>query len=160
MFLALLINATASYWIRTDDLVNDARNTRVRDEEFGGPRQPILATNTPIVQDVPTGTTPYAYQRQYLDGPLYAGHRLLLLHLRTIRPGAGVQCRTNRPGRLAVHPAHPRHPGRAFAGRRSGRRHHPAEGAAGGLGRLGNQGAAVAIDYQTGAITSWCRPEL
>ena len=72
MFLALLINATASYWIHTDDLVNDARNTRVRDEEFGGPRGPILAANTPIVQSVPTGTTPYAYQRQYLDGPLYA----------------------------------------------------------------------------------------
>ena len=72
MFLALLVNATAGYWIRTDELTNDPRNTRVQDEQFGAPRGPILAANTPVASSVETGTRPYANQRQYLDGPLYA----------------------------------------------------------------------------------------
>lgn len=72
MFLALLANSTISYLVRTDALLNDTRNTRVRDEQFGGPRGPILAANTPVAENVETGTRPYTYQRQYLDGPLYA----------------------------------------------------------------------------------------
>lgn len=72
MFLALLINATVGYWVRADELNNNPRNTRVQDEQFGAPRGPILAANTPIADSVETGTRPYANQRQYLDGPLYA----------------------------------------------------------------------------------------
>jgi peptidoglycan glycosyltransferase len=72
MFLALLVNISVSYMVRTDDLLEDPRNTRVRDEQFGGLRGPILAANTPIVFNVETGTRPYAYQRSYVDGPLYA----------------------------------------------------------------------------------------
>ena len=72
MFLALLVNATAGYWIRTDELTNDPRNTRVQDEQFGAPRGPFRAANPPAASSVETGTRPYATQRQSLDGPLYA----------------------------------------------------------------------------------------
>lgn len=72
MFLALMLNVTISYYVRTDDLLNDPRNVRVRDEQFGGPRGPILAANTPVAESVETGSRPYEHQRQYLDGPLYA----------------------------------------------------------------------------------------
>lgn len=72
MFLALMANATAGYLVRTEELLNDDRNVRVRDEQFGGPRGTILAANTPIAENVETGTLPYAFQRNYLNGPLYA----------------------------------------------------------------------------------------
>lgn len=72
MFLALMANATIGYLVRTESLLNDDRNVRVRDEQFGGPRGTILAANTPIAENVETGTLPYAYQRSYLNGPLYA----------------------------------------------------------------------------------------
>lgn len=72
MFLALMANITIGYMTRTDELINDPRNSRVRDEQFGAERGPILVGNTPIVSNVATDTRPYAYQRTYLDGPLYA----------------------------------------------------------------------------------------
>ena len=58
MFLALMLNVTISYYVRTDDLLNDPRNVRVRDEQFGGPRGPILAANTPIAESTETGSRP------------------------------------------------------------------------------------------------------
>lgn len=72
MFLALMVNATAGYLIRSDGLNNDPRNTRVRDEQFGAERGPIMVGNTPIASNIATGTRPYAYQRTYLDGQVYA----------------------------------------------------------------------------------------
>ena len=54
MFLALLINATVSYLARSEFLLNYPSNNRVRDEQFGSPRGPILVGNTPVVQNVPT----------------------------------------------------------------------------------------------------------
>ena len=70
MFLALLVNATAGYWIRTDELTNDPRNTRVQDEQFGA--QLALA----VPRGVSAGTLYLAVQRDYtlklLEGRLRA----------------------------------------------------------------------------------------
>ncbi len=157
MFLALLVNATAGYWIRTDDLVNDPRNTRVRDEEFGGPRGPILAANTPIVQSVETGSTPYAYQREYLDGPLYApvtgyysyiyGRSGLEQQFNAELTGTADSQFTQRVVDTLA--------GRSPVGGQLLTTIQPKVQQA-AWDALGDQeGGAIAIDYETGAILAW-----
>ncbi|MCL1841414.1 MAG: penicillin-binding protein 2, partial [Propionibacteriaceae bacterium] len=71
MFLALLINITVAYFVRDPGLLDDPNNQRVLQAQFSQPRGAILVGNTPIVSTQPsTGT--FAYQRVYANGPLYA----------------------------------------------------------------------------------------
>nr|WP_076387905.1 penicillin-binding protein 2 [Vaginimicrobium propionicum] len=72
MFFALLANVTASYVVRTDSLIQDPKNTRVRDAQFGAHRGDILAGNTPIAGNEYLGVRPFLNQRTYANGPLYA----------------------------------------------------------------------------------------
>ncbi|MDO5533381.1 MAG: penicillin-binding transpeptidase domain-containing protein [Propionibacteriaceae bacterium] len=72
MFLALMLNATYSYVVRTPSLNSDPANRRVRDAEFGTDRGDILVGNTPIVTSSPVDDR-YGFQRSYDQGPLYAG---------------------------------------------------------------------------------------
>lgn len=157
MFIALLVNVTVSYWVRTDDLVNDPRNTRVRDEQFGGPRGPILAANTPIVQNVETGSRPYAYQRQYLDGPLYApvtgyysyiyGRSGLEQHYNAELIGQADSQFTQRVLDTLA--------GRTPQGGQVQTTIQPRAQQAAWDALAGREGAVVAIDYTTGAILAW-----
>ncbi len=157
MFLALLINATLGYALRQDSLVNDPRNNRVRDAEFGGPRGAIMAANTPIVSNVETGTRPYPYQRQYLDGPLYApltgfysytfGRSGLEQQFNAELTGQADSQFTQRildmlAGRVAQ--------GGLLQTTIQPRAQQAAWDALGG-----REGAVVAIDYSTGAILTW-----
>lgn len=157
MFLALLVNVTAGYWIRSDELNEDARNTRVRDEQFGGPRGPILAANTPIVQSVETGTLPYAYQREYLDGPLYAPFTGYYSY---IYGRSGLEARFNAElagtadsqfmQRILDTLAGSTPSGAQLLTTIQPKLQQAAWDALGG-----QEGGAIAIDYQTGAVLAW-----
>lgn len=157
MFLALLVNATAGYWVRTDDLVNDPRNTRVRDEQFGGPRGPILAANTPIVQSVETGTTPYAYQRQYVDGALYApitGYYSYIYGRTGLEQSYNAEL-TGQADSQFFDRALDTLAGRTPTGGQVQTTIQPAVQQAAWDALGGQEGGAVAIDYETGAILAW-----
>lgn len=157
MFLALMVNATFGYWTRTDSLTNDARNTRVRDEQFGGQRGPILAANTPMAANVETGSRPYAYQRQYLDGPLYApvtGYYSYIygrtgleqLYNAELIGQADSQFTQRIVDGLA---------GRTLQGGQLQTTIQPRAQQAAWDALAGREGAVVAIDYTTGAILAW-----
>ena len=157
MFLALLVNATAGYWIRTDELTNDPRNTRVQDEQFGAPRGPILAANTPVASSVETGTRPYANQRQYLDGPLYApvtGYYSYIYGRSGLEQEFNAEL-TGQADSQFTQRILDTLAGRSPAGGQVLTTIQPKVQQA-AWDALGNQeGAAVAIDYQTGAILAW-----
>jgi len=71
MVLALLVNITASYLLRTDSLDNNPQNRRVREAQFAQPRGAILVGNTPVVQTT-SSDGQFAYLRTYTAGPMYA----------------------------------------------------------------------------------------
>ncbi|GAA2180814.1 penicillin-binding transpeptidase domain-containing protein [Brooklawnia cerclae] len=157
MFLALLINVTAAYVVRTDDLVNDPRNTRVRDEQFGGQRGPILAANTPIAENVETGTRPYEYARTYLNGPLYApitgyysynyGRSGLEDQYNAELTGQADSQFTSRVVDILS--------GRTSGGGQVQTTIQPRMQQAAWDALAGREGAVVAIDYTTGAVLAW-----
>ncbi len=157
MFLALLVNATLGYALRTESLVNDPRNTRVRDEQFGGQRGPILAANTPIAQNVATGTRPYAYQREYLDGPLYAP---VTGYYSYIYGRTGLEQQYNAELTGQADSQFTQRILDALAGRnpeggqvQTTIQPRAQQAAWDALG--GREGAVAAIDYTTGAILAW-----
>ncbi len=69
MFLALMVNLSFSYAVRSPSLTSDPQNRRVRDAEFGAERGDILVGNTPIAKSVPAKNR---FQRTYPSGSLYA----------------------------------------------------------------------------------------
>lgn len=157
MFLALLINVTVSYLARSEFLLNYPSNNRVRDEQFGSPRGPILVGNTPVVQNVPTNTHPYAYQREYLNGPLYAP---VTGYYSYIYGRTGLEQLYNAElvgqsdaqfaGRILDILA-----GHQVAGGQVQTTIQPHAQQAAWDALAGREGAAVAIDYTTGAVLAW-----
>lgn len=157
MFLALLVNVTASYLVRTDELTNHPRNTRVQDEQFGGPRGPIFAGNTPIVQNVPTDARPYQYIRTYVDGALYApitGYYSYIygrtgleqLYNAELVGQSDAQFTQRILDTLA---------GRPVEGGQVQTTIQPRAQQAAWDALGGREGAVVAIDYTTGAVLAW-----
>jgi len=71
LILALLVNLTASYLLRTNSLDNNPANRRVLQAQFAQDRGAILAGNTPIAQSTPA-TGDFPYLRTYSNGPMYA----------------------------------------------------------------------------------------
>lgn len=71
MFFALLVNLTYLPLGRSASLLNDPQNRRVRDAQFAQDRGAILVGNTPIASSEPSKGR-FAYQRVYANGPLYA----------------------------------------------------------------------------------------
>ncbi|WP_232547374.1 peptidoglycan D,D-transpeptidase FtsI family protein [Propioniciclava soli] len=71
MFVALMLNASFSYVVRTPSLTADANNRRVRDAAFGTDRGDILVGNTAVVSSEPIDDR-FGYQRTYAQGELYA----------------------------------------------------------------------------------------
>lgn len=157
MFLALLVNVTGSYLLRNDELLNHPRNTRVQDEQFGGPRGAIIAGNTPIAQNVPTDSRPYENVRTYLDGPLYApvtGYYSYIygrtgleqLYNAELVGQSDAQFTQRILDTLA---------GRPMAGGQLQTTIQPRAQQAAWDALAGREGAVVAIDYTTGAILAW-----
>lgn len=71
MFFALLANLTLSYYLRSDSLLNNPNNRRVREAEYTQPRGAILVSNSPIAQSK-ASTGRFSNVRSYANGPLYA----------------------------------------------------------------------------------------
>jgi len=71
MIVLLLANATYIQVVSADDYRTDPRNRRVVLNEYSRQRGQIMAGGLSLASSVPTGGE-FQYQRQYLDGPLYA----------------------------------------------------------------------------------------
>lgn len=71
MMLALLVNQTFTYVVRSPGLLNDPRNRRVTDAQFGSARGEILVGNEAIASSKPV-VDAYKYLRTYPHGSLYA----------------------------------------------------------------------------------------
>lgn len=72
MIVLLLANATYVQVIKADDYRADPRNARVLIEEYSRQRGQILAEGSPIATSVETGNSDLRFQRQYVDGPVFA----------------------------------------------------------------------------------------
>ncbi|WP_030147559.1 peptidoglycan D,D-transpeptidase FtsI family protein [Mycetocola saprophilus] len=73
MFAALFVSSTVIQGVQSDALGKDPRNTRTRYDSYQVERGPIvLADGTIIAQSVPSNDE-FRYQREYPQGPLYAG---------------------------------------------------------------------------------------
>ncbi|MDR0435360.1 MAG: penicillin-binding protein 2 [Propionibacteriaceae bacterium] len=72
MFLALLVNLSVSYFLRTDALLNSPYNRRVQQEQFGQARGPIMAGNIAAAATTPSGDPRIPNIRVYANGPMYA----------------------------------------------------------------------------------------
>ena len=156
MFFALLLNVTASYLVRAPGLLDDPANARVQQAQFDAPRGAILVGNTPIVSTEPS-TGRFSYQRTYANGPLYApvtGYYSYLYGRSGLEQsyngqlagmeGTGlidrlVSALTNQPG-----------PGNTVQTTLNAKAQKAAWD-----GLAGRKGAAVAIDYTTGAILAY-----
>lgn len=157
MFFALLANVTITHFTRSDELLNDGRNSRVRDAQFGGPRGEILAANSPIASTEYTGERPYLHARRYTDGPLYAP----ITGFYSYNYGStGLEAKYND---VLTGQADSQFIGRVLD-TLAGREHQggilqttidPAAQQAAWEALAGREGAVVAIDYQTGAILAW-----
>lgn len=71
MFLALMLNASYAFVVRTPSLNADPANRRVRDAAFGTDRGDIMVGNTPIVTSTPVQDR-FSFQRSYNPGGLYS----------------------------------------------------------------------------------------
>lgn len=71
MFLALMVNLSVSYVVRTPSLTTDPNNRRVRDAQFGSDRGDILVGTTAVASSTPVDDR-FGMQRRYADGDLYA----------------------------------------------------------------------------------------
>lgn len=73
MFVALLVQVTQINVFQQQSLNANPQNRRVRDEQFGAQRGPIVAGNTTLAVSHPTQSgSQFAYQRSYPGGALYA----------------------------------------------------------------------------------------
>jgi peptidoglycan glycosyltransferase len=72
MFLALLVNLSVSYLLRTETLLNSPYNRRVQEEQFGQSRGPIMVGNTAVAATAPSGDPRIPNVRVYENGPMYA----------------------------------------------------------------------------------------
>ncbi|MFW6599026.1 peptidoglycan D,D-transpeptidase FtsI family protein [Propionibacteriaceae bacterium Y2011] len=71
MFALLLGNITYTIVFRESQLDEMPGNRRVRDEQFGQDRGPILVGNTPVALTTPANDR-FRFQREYPSGELYA----------------------------------------------------------------------------------------
>ena len=71
LFGLLFLNVNYVQFVQADSLREDTRNRRVLFERYGRERGEILAGDKPIVTNI-RSKGQYKYQRQYVDGPLYA----------------------------------------------------------------------------------------
>lgn len=72
MMAALLVNITWISVVRTDDLNAEPRNRRVRDAEFASDRGAILVGNTPIAVTNPTDDGQFPFARTFPQGPTWS----------------------------------------------------------------------------------------
>ena len=71
LFTLLIVNANYIQVVRSDELRNDGRNTRVLAEEYNRERGAIVVAGNEIARSVPSEGA-LNYLRQYPEGPLWA----------------------------------------------------------------------------------------
>jgi peptidoglycan glycosyltransferase len=71
LFTLLIVNANYIQVVRSDELRNDGRNTRVLTEEYNRERGAIVVAGNEIARSVPSDGA-LKYQREYPEGPLWA----------------------------------------------------------------------------------------
>ena len=71
MFVALMGATTWVQFVQAPSLNADQRNVRTLYREYGNARGPIVVGDQAIATSVPI-EDPFGYQRQYVNGPLYA----------------------------------------------------------------------------------------
>ncbi|MGY1708923.1 peptidoglycan D,D-transpeptidase FtsI family protein [Geodermatophilus sp. SYSU D00758] len=72
LFTLLIVNVNVIQVVRSDELREDTRNTRVLAEEYDRERGSIVVEGTEVALSVPTDGR-LTYLRQYPEGPVYAG---------------------------------------------------------------------------------------
>ncbi len=153
MFLALMVNSTYSYVVRTPSLTADPNNRRVRDAAFGTERGAILVGNTAMVTSEPVDDR-FGFQRTYAEGPLYApvtGYYSFMFGTSGLERSYAAQLAGTSDAqfldRLADMATGRRPQGASLQTTLDARAQRAAADA------LGNRpGAVVAIDYKTGAV--------
>lgn len=71
MSTALMLNLSAGYLLRTDELNNRSENRRASDARFAQDRGPIMVGNAPVAKSEPVKDR-FKFQRSYPSGELYA----------------------------------------------------------------------------------------
>ncbi|MGH3925906.1 MAG: penicillin-binding transpeptidase domain-containing protein, partial [Pseudonocardiaceae bacterium] len=71
MIVLLLANVTYIQVVKADEYRSHTRNTRVLLDEYGRQRGQLIAGGLSLASSVETGGQ-YRFQRNYLDGPMYA----------------------------------------------------------------------------------------
>jgi peptidoglycan glycosyltransferase len=157
MFFALLINITVSYLVRGPELINSPLNQRVLQEQFGWPRGPLMAGNTPIVSSEPVSSDLWANRRVYNNGPMYApisGYyslnygrsRLEQVYNEELTSTSDAQVTSRVIDALA---------GRSSQGAIVQTTINVAAQTAAWEQMQGRKGAVVAVDYTTGAVLAY-----
>ncbi|SER90356.1 peptidoglycan glycosyltransferase [Propionibacterium cyclohexanicum] len=157
MFFALLANVTFNYAVRSPGLLNDPANRRVTDSQFNSPRGPILVGNTAVAQSVPVQGTRFSLERRYPEGQLYAP---VTGYFSYIYGRSGLERTFNQElsgsddsqflSRLLNGLSGKQTEGATVQTTINAKAQQAAWAALGG-----RTGAAIAIDYTTGAVLAW-----
>ena len=156
LIVALLVNITASYLLRTDSLNNNPQNRRAREAEFAQPRGDMLVGNTPIVQTV-AAQGQFPYLRNYANGPMYApltGYYSFIYGRSKLEQIYNSQLAGNDASQ-AVQRLIDGLAGRQPVGASLQLTINAKAQQAAWDGLSGMKGAAVALDYTTGAILAY-----
>jgi peptidoglycan glycosyltransferase len=157
MFFALLINITGSYLFRSAELVNSPLNQRVLQEQFGWPRGPLMAGNTPIVDSIPVDSELLANKRVYTNGPMYApvsGYYSLNFGRSRLEQVYNAELTSTSDSQVAARVLDAL-AGRSTKGAIVQTTINAAAQTAAWEAMQGRKGAVVAVDYTTGAIIAY-----
>jgi len=156
LILALLVNISASYLLRTGGLDNNPQNRRVREAQFAQPRGAILAGNTAMAQTVPAKGQ-FAYMRDYTNGPMYApitGYYSFIYGRSRLEQVYNAEL-TGTDDAQAIRRFIDQLSGREPEGASVQTTINPKAQRAAWNGLRGLKGAVVALDYTTGAILAY-----
>jgi peptidoglycan glycosyltransferase len=153
LFTLLIINVNYIQVVRSDELRNDAGNTRVLAEEYDRERGSIVVAGDPIALSVPTEDR-LTYLRQYPQGELYAAVTgyYSLVYSNSALERAENQVLAGSDPRLFVRRLADLFTGRDPSGGDVVLTLDPAVQKAAMAGLEGKTGAVVALDPSTGAV--------
>lgn len=157
MILALLVNSTLNYTFRTQSLLDEPDNRRVADSQFNSPRGPILAGNTAIAESVPVQGNRFSLQRQYPQGALYApvtGYFSYIYGSSGLERSRNQALSGNDDSQFLTRLINGLS-GKQTEGATVQTTINPKAQQAAWSALGGRTGAAIAIDYTTGAILAW-----
>lgn len=157
LFFALLLNISLSYLLRSEELLNNPLNRRVRDAQFGGPRGAILVSNSPVVSTVAAPGGRFENLRSYSAGPMYApvsGYFSYTYGRSKLEQGYNAQL-TGTDDSQAITRVINEITGQAPQGASLQTTINPKAQQAAWEALAGRKGAVVAMDYTTGALLAY-----